>query len=380
MDFSLTEEHIMIRDAARDFAQNELLPGVIERDNTQTFPNELVRKMGDLGFMGIMVDPKYGGSGMDTISYVLIMEELSKVDASASVMVSVNNSLVCYGLETYGSEEQKQKYLTKLATGETIGAFCLSEPEAGSDATSQATTAVEKGDHYVLNGTKNWITNGSRSSVYLVIAQTDRDKGHKGINAFIVEKGAEGFDIGPKEDKLGIRGSDTHTLQFNDVKVPKENRIGEDGFGFKFAMKTLSGGRIGIAAQALGIAAGGYELALKYSKVRKAFGTEICNHQAIAFKLADMYTEIEAARMLVMKAAWDKDQGNNYDMSSAMAKLYASKVAMEQTVEAVQIHGGNGFVKEYHVERLMRDAKITQIYEGTSEIQKIVISRRLIKG
>jgi alkylation response protein AidB-like acyl-CoA dehydrogenase len=380
MDFSLTEEHIMIRDAARDFAQNELLPGVIERDNTQTFPNELVRKMGDLGFMGIMVDPKYGGSGMDAISYVLIMEELSKVDASASVMVSVNNSLVCYGIETYGSEEQKQKYLTKLATGETIGAFCLSEPEAGSDATSQATTAIEKGDHYVLNGTKNWITNGSRSSVYLVIAQTDRDKGHKGINAFIVEKGAEGFDIGPKEDKLGIRGSDTHTLQFNDVKVPKENRIGEDGFGFKFAMKTLSGGRIGIAAQALGIAAGGYELALKYSKVRKAFGTEICNHQAIAFKLADMYTEIEAARMLVMKAAWDKDQGNNYDMSSAMAKLYASKVAMEQTVEAVQIHGGNGFVKEYHVERLMRDAKITQIYEGTSEIQKIVISRGLIKG
>ncbi|MFT5848830.1 acyl-CoA dehydrogenase [Psychroserpens sp.] len=380
MDFSLTEEHIMIRDAARDFAQTELLPGVIERDNAQTFPNELVRKMGDLGFMGIMVDPKYGGSGMDAISYVLIMEELSKIDASASVIVSVNNSLVCYGIETYGNEEQKQKYLPKLATGEFIGAFCLSEPEAGSDATSQATTAIDKGDHYVLNGTKNWITNGGRSDVYLVIAQTDRDKGHKGINAFIVEKGAEGFDIGPKEDKLGIRGSDTHTLQFNDVKVPKENRIGEDGFGFKFAMKTLSGGRIGIAAQALGIAAGGYELALKYSKVRKAFGTEICNHQAIAFKLADMYTEIEAARMLVMKAAWDKDQGNNYDMSSAMAKLYASKVAMEQTVEAVQIHGGNGFVKEYHVERLMRDAKITQIYEGTSEIQKMVISRGVIKG
>jgi alkylation response protein AidB-like acyl-CoA dehydrogenase len=380
MDFSLTEEHTMIRDAARDFAQTELLPGVIERDNAQTFPNELVRKMGDLGFMGIMVDPKYGGSGMDAISYVLIMEELSKIDASASVMVSVNNSLVCYGLETYGSEEQKQKYLTKLATGEFIGAFCLSEPEAGSDATSQATTAIDKDDHYVINGTKNWITNGGRSDVYLVIAQTDRDKGHRGINAFIVEKGAEGFDIGPKEDKLGIRGSDTHTLQFNDVKVPKENRIGEDGFGFKFAMKTLSGGRIGIAAQALGIAAGGYELALKYSKVRKAFGTEICNHQAIAFKLADMYTEIEAARMMVMKAAWDKDQGNNYDMSSAMAKLYASKVAMEQTVEAVQIHGGNGFVKEYHVERLMRDAKITQIYEGTSEIQKIVISRGVIKG
>ena len=380
MDFSLTEEHIMIRDAARDFAQTELLPGVIERDNAQTFPNELVRKMGDLGFMGIMVDPKYGGSGMDAISYVLIMEELSKIDASASVMVSVNNSLVCYGIESYGTEEQKQKYLTKLATGEFIGAFCLSEPEAGSDATSQATTAIDKGDHYVINGTKNWITNGGRSDVYLVIAQTDREKGHRGINAFIVEKGMEGFDIGPKEDKLGIRGSDTHTLQFNDVKVPKENRIGEDGFGFKFAMKTLSGGRIGIAAQALGIASGAYELALKYSKERKAFGTEICNHQAIAFKLADMYTEIEAARMLVMKSAWDKDHGNNYDRSSAMAKLYASKVAMEQTVEAVQIHGGNGFVKEYHVERLMRDAKITQIYEGTSEIQKIVISRGIIKG
>ncbi|WP_138434897.1 acyl-CoA dehydrogenase [Winogradskyella algicola] len=380
MDFSLTEEHLMIRDAARDFAQTELLPGVIERDNTQTFPDELVRKMGELGFMGIMVDPKYGGSGMDTISYVLIMEELSKIDASASVMVSVNNSLVCYGLEAYGTEEQKQKYLTKLATGEQIGAFCLSEPEAGSDATSQTTTAIDKGDHYVINGTKNWITNGGRSDVYLVIAQTDREKGHRGINAFIVEKGMEGFDIGPKEDKLGIRGSDTHTLQFNDVKVPKENRIGEDGFGFKFAMKTLSGGRIGIAAQALGIASGAYELALKYSKERKAFGTEICNHQAIAFKLADMYTEVEAARMLVMKAAWDKDQGNNYDMASAMAKLYASKVAMEQTVEAVQIHGGNGFVKEYHVERLMRDAKITQIYEGTSEIQKIVISRGVIKG
>ena len=380
MDFSLTEEHLMIRDAARDFAQTELLSGVIERDNAQTFPDELVRKIGELGFMGIMVDPKYGGSGMDTISYVLIMEELSKIDASASVMVSVNNSLVCYGLEAYGTEEQKQKYLTKLATGEQIGAFCLSEPEAGSDATSQKTTAIDMGDHYVINGTKNWITNGGRSDVYLVIAQTDREKGHKGINAFIVEKGTPGFDIGPKEDKLGIRGSDTHTLQFNDVKVPKENRIGEDGFGFKFAMKTLSGGRIGIAAQALGIASGAYELALKYSKERKAFGTEICNHQAIAFKLADMYTEIEAARMLVMKAAWDKDQGNNYDMASAMAKLYASKVAMEQTVEAVQIHGGNGFVKEYHVERLMRDAKITQIYEGTSEIQKIVISRGVIKG
>ncbi|WP_233883753.1 acyl-CoA dehydrogenase [Tenacibaculum piscium] len=380
MDFSLTEEHIMIRDAARDFAQTELLPGVIERDNKQEFPQELVRKMGNLGFMGIMVHPKYGGSGMDTISYVLIMEELSKIDASASVMVSVNNSLVCYGLEAFGTEEQKQKYLTKLATGEQIGAFCLSEPEAGSDATSQATTAEEKDDHYLINGTKNWITNGGRADVYLVIAQTDRSKKHKGINAFIVEKGTEGFHIGPKEDKLGIRGSDTHTLQFNNVKVPKENRIGEDGFGFKFAMKTLAGGRIGIAAQALGIASGAYELALKYSKERKTFGTEICNHQAIAFKLADMYTEIEAARMLVMKAAWDKDQGNNYDTSGAMAKLYASKVAMEQSVEAVQIHGGNGFVKDYHVERLMRDAKITQIYEGTSEIQKIVISRSILKN
>ncbi|MBT6881725.1 MAG: acyl-CoA dehydrogenase [Flavobacterium sp.] len=380
MNFNLTEEHLMIRDAARDFAQTELLPGVIDRDNKQEFPNELVKKMGELGFLGIMVDPKYGGSGMDTFSYVLIMEELSKIDASASVIVSVNNSLVCYGIEQYGSEKQKQKYLTKLATGEFIGAFCLSEPEAGSDATSQKTTALDMGDHYIINGTKNWITNGGRSNVYLVIAQTDRDKGHKGINAFIVEKGMEGFDIGPKEDKLGIRGSDTHTLQFNDVKVPKENRIGQDGFGFKFAMKTLSGGRIGIAAQALGIASGAYELALKYSKERKAFGTEICNHQAIAFKLADMYTDITAARHLVMKAAWDKDEGNDYDISGAMAKLYASKVAMEHTVEAVQIHGGNGFVKDYHVERLMRDAKITQIYEGTSEIQKIIISRSIIKG
>ena len=380
MDFSLTEEHIMIRDAARDFAQTELLPGVIERDEAQHFPQELVKKMGDLGFLGIMVDPKYGGSGMDAISYVLIMEELSKIDASASVIVSVNNSLVCYGLEAYASEVQKQKYLTKLATGEFVGAFCLSEPEAGSDATSQKTTAIDMGDHYLLNGTKNWITSGGRADVYLVIAQTDREKGHHGINAFILEKGMEGFHVGPKENKLGIRGSDTHTLQFNDVKVLKENRIGADGFGFKFAMKTLSGGRIGIAAQALGIAAGAYELSLKYSKERKAFGTEICNHQAIAFKLADMYTDITAARHLVMQAAWDKDQGNNYDVSGAMAKLYASKVAMEHTVEAVQIHGGNGFVKEYHVERLMRDAKITQIYEGTSEIQKIVISRSLIKG
>ena len=379
MDFSLTEEHEMIRDAARDFAQTELLPGVIERDEKQKFPKELVKKMGDLGFLGIMVDPKYGGSGMDAISYVLIMEELSKVDASASVIVSVNNSLVCYGLEFYGNEEQKQKYLTKLATGEFVGAFCLSEPEAGSDATSQRTTAIDKGDHYIMNGTKNWITNGGRADVYIVIAQTDRDKGSHGINAFIIEKGMPGFEIGPKENKLGIRGSDTHTLQFNDVKVPKANRIGANGSGFRFAMKTLSGGRIGIAAQALGIAQGAYELALKYSKERKAFGTEISNHQAIAFKLADMYTDITAARHLVMKAAWDKDRGINYDLSSAMAKLFASKVAMEHTVEAVQIHGGNGFVKEYHVERMMRDAKITQIYEGTSEIQKIVISRSILR-
>ncbi len=379
MDFNLSEEHKLIRDAARDFAQMELLPGVIERDNAQEFPESLVKKMADLGFMGIMVDPKYGGSGMDTISYVLIMEELSKIDASASVIVSVNNSLVCYGLEAFGTEEQKINYLSPLAKGEKIGAFCLSEPEAGSDATSQKTTAIVQGDHYILNGTKNWITNGGRADIYLVVAQTDREKGHKGINVFIVEKGMEGFHIGPKEDKLGIRGSDTHTLQFNDVKVPKANRVGDDGFGFKFAMKTLSGGRIGIAAQALGIAQGAYELALKYSKERKAFGTEICNHQAIAFKLADMYTEIEAARLLVFKSAVDKDLGRNYDTSSAVAKLYASKVAMEQTVEAVQIHGGNGFVKEYHVERLMRDAKITQIYEGTSEIQKIVISRSVLK-
>lgn len=379
MDFSLSDEHKMIRDAARDFAQNELLPGVIERDEKQHFPKELVKKMADLGFMGIMVDPKYGGSGLDTISYVLIMEELSKIDASAAVIVSVNNSLVCYGLEAYGTEEQKEKYLTPLASGKLVGAFCLSEPEAGSDATSQRTTAIDKGDHYLINGTKNWITNGGRADVYIVIAQTDKDKGSHGINAFIVEKGTEGFHIGPKENKLGIRGSDTHTLQFNDVKIPKSQRIGPNGSGFRFAMKTLSGGRIGIAAQALGIASGAYELALKYSKQRKAFGTEICNHQSIAFKLADMHTEIEAARMMVMKAAWHKDQGQNYDKSSAMAKLYASQVAMKHTVEAVQIHGGNGFVKEYHVERLMRDAKITQIYEGTSEIQKIVISRSLIR-
>ncbi|MEO1486699.1 MAG: acyl-CoA dehydrogenase [Bacteroidota bacterium] len=380
MDFSLSEEHLMIQQAARDFAETELLPEVIERDETQRFPAEEVKKMGELGFMGMMVDPKYGGSGMDTLSYVLVMEELSKIDASASVIVSVNNSLVCWGLETYGTEAQKEKYLPGLTSGEIIGAFCLSEPEAGSDATSQKTTAFDKGDHYILNGTKNWITNGSSASVYLVIAQTDIEKGHKGINAFIVEKGMPGFEIGPKENKLGIRGSDTHSLIFNDVKVPKENRVGEDGFGFKFAMKTLAGGRIGIAAQALGIAAGAYELALKYSKERKAFGTEISNHQAIAFKLADMHTKIQAARHLVYKSAWDKDNGLNYDLSGAMAKLYASEVAMETAVEAVQVHGGNGFVKDYHVERLMRDAKITQIYEGTSEIQKIVISRSVLKG
>src|SRR5690625_1096102 len=380
MDFKLSEEHLMIREAAREFTKNELLPGVIERDTNQSFPKEQVKKMAELGFLGMMVDPKYGGGGMDTVSYVLAMEEISKVDASCSVIMSVNNSLVCWGLETYGTEEQKQKYLTKLATGEALGAFCLSEPEAGSDATSQRTTAIDKGDHYVLNGTKNWITNGGSADYYLVMAQTDKEKRHRGINAFIVEKGWDGFEIGPKEDKLGIRGSDTHTLFFHDVKVPKENRIGEDGFGFKFAMKTLSGGRIGIASQALGIASGAYELAKEYSKVRKAFGTEICNHQAIAFKLAKMHTEIEAARLLVLKAARDKDtQSDQIDLSGAMAKYYASKVAMETTVEAVQIHGGNGYVKEYHVERLMRDAKITQIYEGTSEIQKIVISRAILR-
>ncbi|TKD59349.1 acyl-CoA dehydrogenase [Flavobacterium sp. ASW18X] len=379
MNFSLTEEQLMIQQAARDFAQNELLPGVIERDEAQKFPEEQVKQMGELGFLGMMVNEKYSGSGLDTLSYVLVMEELSKVDASSSVIVSVNNSLVCWGLETYGTEEQKEKYLHRLATGQIIGAFCLSEPEAGSDATSQKTTAIDKGDHYILNGTKNWITNGGTAEVYLVIAQTDKEKGHKGINALIVEKGTPGFEIGPKENKLGIRGSDTHSLMFTDVKVPKENRIGEDGFGFKFAMKTLAGGRIGIAAQALGIAAGAYELALQYSKVRKAFGTEICNHQAIAFKLADMHTKIQAARHLVYQAACDKDAGENYDLSGAMAKLYAAETAMEVATEAVQIHGGNGFVKEYHVERLMRDAKITQIYEGTSEIQKIVISRSILR-
>ncbi|MBL0065421.1 MAG: acyl-CoA dehydrogenase [Bacteroidetes bacterium] len=378
MNFELSEEHLMIQKAARDFAQNELKPGVIERDEHQKFPAEQIRKMGELGFLGMMVDPKYGGGGMDTISYVLAMEEISKVDASASVVMSVNNSLVCWGLENFGTEEQKQKYLVPLAKGEIIGAFCLSEPEAGSDATSQHTTAIDAGDHYVLNGTKNWITNGSTASVYLVIAQTDVAKGHKGINALIVEKGMPGFTIGPKENKLGIRGSDTHSLMFTDVKVPKKNRIGEDGFGFKFAMKTLTGGRIGIASQALGIASGAYELALQYSKERKAFGVPISQHQAIQFKLADMATEIEAARLLCLKAAWMKDEHLDYGLSSSMAKLFASRVAMETTVEAVQIHGGYGFVKEFHVERLMRDAKITQIYEGTSEVQKIVISRSII--
>ncbi|MCK5678028.1 MAG: acyl-CoA dehydrogenase [Flavobacteriaceae bacterium] len=379
MDFTLTEEQLMIRDAARDFAKNELLPGVIERDEKQAFPHEQIKKMGELGFLGMMVDPKYGGGGMDTVSYVLAMEEISKIDASASVVMSVNNSLVCWGLETYGTEEQKQKYLVPLAEGKIIGAFALSEPEAGSDATKQHTTAVDKGDYYLLNGTKNWITNGGTASIYLVIAQTHPEKAHKGINAFIVEKDMEGFIVGAKENKLGIRGSDTHSLMFNDMKVPKENRIGEDGFGFKFAMKTLAGGRIGIASQALGIAAGAYELALQYSKERKAFGKEISKHQAIAFKLADMATEIEAARLLCLKAAWDKDMHNNYDLSGAMAKLYAAEMAMRVAVEAVQIHGGYGFVKEYHVERLMRDAKITQIYEGTSEIQKIVISRSILR-
>jgi alkylation response protein AidB-like acyl-CoA dehydrogenase len=378
MDFELSEEQKAVRDAARDFAQNVLKPGVIARDREQRFPKEEMKQLGELGFMGMMVDPKYGGSGMDTLSYVLAMEELSKVDASASVCVSVNNSLVCWGLETYGNEEQKQKFLVPLAKGEKIGAFCLSEPEAGSDATSQRTTAVDMGDYYLLNGTKNWITNGSSASTYLVIAQTDPEKGHKGINALIVERGMEGFIVGEKEDKMGIRGSDTHTLLFNDVKVPKENRIGEDGFGFKFAMKTLSGGRIGIAAQALGIAAGAYELSMAYSKERKAFGKEIMKHQAIAFKIADMATEIDAARLLVHRAAADKDAGRNYDTSGAMAKLFASEVAMRHTVEAVQIHGGYGYVKEYHVERLMRDAKITQIYEGTSEVQRIVISRNVL--
>ena len=379
MNFDLTEEHKMIRDAARDFAKNELLPGVIERDEDQIFPKEQVKKLADLGFLGMMVSPEYGGGGMATVSYVLAMEEISKVDASCGVIMSVNNSLVCWGLEKFGSQEQKEKYLRRLSTGEIIGAFCLSEPEAGSDATSQQTTAIDMGDHYLLNGTKNWITNGNSASVYLVIAQTDVSLGYKGINAFIVEKDMPGFIIGKKENKLGIRGSDTHSIMFTDVKIPKENRIGENGFGFSFAMKTLSGGRIGIAAQALGIASGSYELSLAYSKQRKAFGKEISKHQVIAFKLADMATEIDAARLLCLKAAWLKDNDMNYDKASAMAKVFASETAMKSSTEAVQIHGGYGFVKEYHVERLMRDAKITQIYEGTSEIQRIVISRSILK-
>ncbi|MFI5159256.1 MAG: acyl-CoA dehydrogenase [Sphingobacteriales bacterium] len=379
MNFEFTEEQLMVRQAARDFAQNELKPGVIERDEHQKFPAEQIKKLGELGFMGLMTSEQYGGSGMDSISYVLVMEELSKVDASASVVISVNNSLVCYGLEKYGTEEQKQKYLIPLAKGEKIGAFCLSEPEAGSDATSQQTTAIDMGDYYLLNGNKNWITNGNSASTYIVIAQTDAGKKHHGINALIVERGMEGFTIGQKENKMGIRGSDTHSLMFTDVKVPKENRIGEEGFGFKFAMTTLDGGRIGIASQALGIASGAYELAVQYAKERKAFGKTIANLQAIQFKLADMATEIEAARLMCLKAAWLKDHHLPYGQASAMAKLFASKVAMDTTIEAVQIHGGYGFVKEFHVERLMRDAKITQIYEGTSEIQKIVISREVLK-
>ena len=379
MNFELTEEQLMIRDAARDFARTELLPGVIERDENAKFPTEQVKKMGELGLLGMMVDPKYGGGGMDTVSYVLAMEEIAKVDASAAVIMSVNNSLVCWGIEKYGTEEQKQKYLTKLATGEVIGAFALSEPEAGSDATKQRTTAVEDGDYYVLNGTKNWITNGGTASVYVVIAHTHPEKGSHGINAFIVERDTPGFDIGPKENKMGIRGSDTHSLMFTDARVPKENRIGEDGFGFSFAMKVLAGGRIGIAAQALGIASGAYQLALKYSKERSAFGKEISRHQPIAFKLADMATEIDAARFLCFKAAWDKDQGKNYDISGAMAKSFTATMAMRVTTQAVQVHGGYGYVREYHVERMMRDAKITEIYEGTTEIQKIVISRGILK-
>jgi len=378
MNFELTEEQIAVRDAARDFAQNVLKPGVIDRDREQRVAYDEIKQLGELGFLGMMVDPKYGGGGMDTISYALAMEEISKVDASVSVLMSVNNSLVCWGIERFGNEEQKQKFLVPLATGEKVGAFCLSEPEAGSDATSQRTTAIDKGDYYELNGVKNWITNGNTASTYLVIAQTNPELGHRGINVLIVEKGMEGFEIGAKEDKMGIRGSDTHTLNFTNVKVPKENRIGEDGFGFKFAMMTLSGGRIGIAAQALGIASGALELALAYSKERQAFGKEIFKHQAIAFKIAEMATQVETARLMVLKSAWEKDQGMNFDKSSAMAKLYASDIAQSVTSEAVQIHGGYGYVKEYHVERLMRDAKITQIYEGTTEIQKIVISRAVI--
>jgi alkylation response protein AidB-like acyl-CoA dehydrogenase len=379
MNFQFTEEQLAVQQAARDFATTELLPGVIERDTHQKFPAEQIKKMGELGFMGMMVHPKYNGGGMDTISYVLAMEEISKVDASASVCMSVNNSLVCWGIEQYGTEEQKQKYLSRLATGEVLGAFCLSEPEAGSDATSQRTTAEDKGEHYLLNGTKNWITNGNSASIYLVIAQTNPEKRHKGINVLIVEKGMPGFVVGKKEDKMGIRGSDTHSLMFTDVKVPKANRIGEDGFGFSFAMNTLNGGRIGIASQALGISSGAYELAVKYSKERKAFGKALAEHQGIQFKLADMATKIDAARLLILQAAYLKDQKKDYVKAAAMAKLFASQVAQDVTTEAVQVHGGYGYVKEYHVERMMRDAKITQIYEGTTEIQKLVISRELLK-
>ncbi len=380
MRFELSEEQLAVKEAAREFAQKELKPGVIERDSKMIYPKDQIKMMGELGFLGMMVSPDYGGGGMDTISYVLAMEEISKVDSSCSVTMSVNNSLVCWGIEKFGNEAQKSKYLPKLATGEWVGAFCLSEPEAGSDATSQRTTAIDNGDHYLLSGTKNWITNGGTSNVHIVIAQSDIDKGHKGINAFIVETAWEGVSVGAKEDKLGIRASDTRTIMYSDVKVPKENRIGEDGFGFKFAMKVLTGGRIGIASQALGIAAGAYELSVAYSKERVAFGKPISSHQAIAFKLADMATEIEAARLLVYRSAWMKDMGMDYGTASSMAKVFASEVAMKHTVEAVQIHGGYGYVKEYHVERLMRDAKITQIYEGTSEIQRIVISRDIIKN
>lgn len=380
MIFELTEEQKAVQEMARQFAQQELLPGVIDRDRDMIYPTTQIKMMGEMGFMGMMTDPRYGGGGMDTLSYVLAMEEISKIDNSCSVTMSVNNSLICTGLERFGNETQKEKYLSKVSTGEWIGAFCLSEPEAGSDATSQTTTAIDKGDYYLLNGTKNWITSGSTSKLHLVIAHTDKDKGHRGINAFIVEPSWDGVSIGAKEDKLGVRSSDTHTIMYNDVKVPKENRIGEDGFGFKFAMKLLAGGRIGIASQALGIAQGAYDLALKYAKERETFGKPIAKHQAIAFKLADMATDIEAARLMVYRAAWLKDNGADYDAASSMAKLFASSAAMKHTVEAVQIHGGYGYVKEYHVERLMRDAKITQIYEGTSEIQKIVISRKILQG
>ncbi|MDD3637412.1 MAG: acyl-CoA dehydrogenase family protein [Bacteroidales bacterium] len=379
MNFEFTEEQLMIQQAARDYAQRELIKDVIERDYKAEFPAHHVKNLSDLGFMGIMVDPQYNGSGMDTVSYVLAMEELSKVDASASVIVSVNNSLVCFGLEAYGSDYIKEKYLKPLAGGEVIGAFLLSEPEAGSDATSQRTTAEDKGDYYLVNGTKNWITNANSASTYILIAQTHPEKKHKGINAFVIEKNTPGITLGPHEDKMGMRSSDTHSVMFNDVKIPKENRIGEDGFGFKFAMKVLEGGRIGIASQALGLASGALERAVAYSKERKAFGTEIANHQAIAFKIADMAVKVENARNLCLKAAWLKDQGKPYGVASAMAKQYAADIAMEVTTEAVQIHGGYGYTKEYHVERLMREAKLTQIYEGTSEIQKIVISRDLLK-